>query len=80
MRLVFLGTGAMIPTKERNLLSVALEYKGNILLFDTGESVQKQIKLPIPYSEPPLYSMRIYLHIRVFLRVTREFLDVLLFE
>ena len=44
MRLIFLGTGAMIPTKERNLLSVALEYNGNIFLFDTGESVQKQIK------------------------------------
>jgi len=44
MRLVFLGTGAMIPTKERNLLSVALEYNGDIYLFDAGESVQKQIK------------------------------------
>lgn len=49
-KLHFLGTGAMVPTKDRNHLSVALEHEGNIYLFDCGESTQKQIKtmkLPI---------------------------------
>lgn len=49
-KLHFLGTGCMVPTKERNHLSVALEYNGNIFLFDCGEATQLQIKkmkLPI---------------------------------
>lgn len=49
-KLHFLGTGCMVPTKDRNHLAVALEYKGNIFLFDCGESTQLQIKkmkLPI---------------------------------
>ncbi len=40
----------MVPTKERNHLSVALENEGNIFLFDCGEATQLQIKkmkLPI---------------------------------
>lgn len=40
----------MIPSKTRNHLSVALEYEGNIFLFDCGEATQIQIKkkkLPI---------------------------------
>jgi len=40
----------MVPTKARNHLSVALEYNGNIMLFDCGEGTQLQIKkmkLPI---------------------------------
>lgn len=40
----FLGTGCMVPTKERNHLSVALEHNGNIFLFDCGEATQLQIK------------------------------------
>jgi ribonuclease Z len=34
----------MVPTKERNHLSVALEYNGSIFLFDCGEGTQTQIK------------------------------------
>ena len=40
----FLGTGCMVPTKERNHLATALEYEGDILLFDCGEHTQLQIK------------------------------------
>lgn len=40
----FLGTGCMVPTKERNHLSIALEYKGDIFLFDCGEHTQLQIR------------------------------------
>lgn len=50
LKLHFLGTGCMVPTKERNHLSVALEYEGEIFLFDCGEATQNQIKkmkLPI---------------------------------
>jgi len=49
-KLHFLGTGCMVPTKERNHLSVALEHNGSIYLFDCGEATQNQIKkmkLPI---------------------------------
>lgn len=49
-KLHFLGTGGMVPTKDRNHLAVALEYSGSIFLFDCGEATQNQIKkmkLPI---------------------------------
>lgn len=35
----------MVPTKDRNHLSTALEYEGKLFLFDCGENTQKQIKL-----------------------------------
>ncbi len=44
LRIIFLGTGCMIPTKYRNLLSVALIYNGDVFLFDCGENTQLQIK------------------------------------
>ena len=34
----------MVPTKERAHISVALEYNGEIMLFDCGENTQLQIK------------------------------------
>ena len=49
-KLHFLGTGCMVPTKTRNHLGIALEFDGNIFLFDCGEATQNQIKkmkLPI---------------------------------
>lgn len=45
MHLMFLGTGAMVPTKERNVSSVLLEYKGEFILFDCGEGTQRQMNL-----------------------------------
>ncbi len=43
MRIIFLGTSGSVPTKARNLPSVALEHEGEILLFDCGEGTQRQM-------------------------------------
>jgi ribonuclease Z len=46
MELLFLGTGAGVPAKHRNVSSIAFimpEYKGDIWLFDCGEATQHQI-------------------------------------
>jgi ribonuclease Z len=46
LKLFFLGTGAGIPAKNRNVTSVALkllEERGSIWLFDCGEATQHQI-------------------------------------
>lgn len=45
MELVFLGTAAMVPTKERNHSAVFLSYKNEGLLFDCGEGTQRQLKI-----------------------------------
>ena len=43
MKIIFLGTAASKPTKERGLSSIALQYKGNVVLFDCGENAQRQM-------------------------------------
>ncbi|SET88076.1 ribonuclease Z [Salinibacillus kushneri] len=46
MDLFFLGTGAGVPSKQRNVTSIALQLlqeRGSIWLFDCGESTQHQI-------------------------------------
>lgn len=46
MQLLFLGTGAGMPSKQRNTSSLALkllEERGTIWLFDCGEATQHQI-------------------------------------
>lgn len=46
MQLIFLGTGAGMPTKERGLSSLVLDLlneRGAIWLFDCGEGTQQQI-------------------------------------
>ena len=43
MELVFLGTGASVPTESRNSSSLALIREGEILLFDCGEGTQRQM-------------------------------------
>lgn len=46
MRLHFLGTGAGVPGKERNVSSLALKQinkQGDIWLFDCGEATQHQV-------------------------------------
>jgi len=45
MEITFLGTSAMVPTKERNLSSFILIYKGEGILFDCGEGTQRQLKI-----------------------------------
>ena len=39
----FLGTGGIMPTKERNVPAIALRYKGEIILFDAGEGTIRQM-------------------------------------
>jgi len=43
--ITFLGTSAMLPTKDRNHPSVYLEYKGRGILFDCGEGTQRQMRI-----------------------------------
>ncbi|WP_100488167.1 ribonuclease Z [Sporolactobacillus pectinivorans] len=46
MDFTFLGTGAGMPAKERNVTSLAIgfpEYDGDLWLFDCGEGTQRQI-------------------------------------
>lgn len=43
LSLTFLGTGAAIPTLERNVAALALQREGETLLFDCGEATQRQM-------------------------------------
>ncbi|MFC4324067.1 ribonuclease Z [Litchfieldia salsa] len=46
MEIIFLGTGAGVPAKERNVSSIALQLvaeRGTTWLFDCGEATQHQI-------------------------------------
>ena len=45
MNIIFLGTSAMVPTKDRNHSGIYLEYRGEGILFDCGEGIQRQLKL-----------------------------------
>jgi ribonuclease Z len=43
--IVILGTGSMVPTKERNVQAFYLEYEGEGMLFDCGEGTQRQMNI-----------------------------------
>lgn len=43
IRIVFLGTSAGMPSRSRNVASVALVMDGRVLLFDCGEGTQHQL-------------------------------------
>jgi ribonuclease Z len=43
IRVVFLGTGAGSPSRERNVASCAVVLDGRVLLFDCGEGTQHQL-------------------------------------
>lgn len=43
LSVIFLGTAGSIPTSERNLPSIAIRRKGELILFDCGEGVQRQM-------------------------------------
>ena len=45
MKIIFLGTSAMVPTKERNLMGLLINYKNENILIDCGEGTQRQMKL-----------------------------------
>jgi ribonuclease Z len=42
-KLVFLGTSAGVPTGDRGLSSVALQWKGEVMLLDVGEGTQNNM-------------------------------------
>lgn len=44
MQIVFLGTSSAVPTKERNHSSILLIYRGEGILFDCGENIQRQLR------------------------------------
>ncbi len=43
LEVFFLGTGGIMPTRERNVPSIALRYRGEIVLFDAGECTMRQM-------------------------------------
>ncbi|MBT5273003.1 ribonuclease Z [Candidatus Woesearchaeota archaeon] len=45
MQLTFLGTSAMVPTKERNVTGIYLDYNGEGILIDCGEGTQRQMNI-----------------------------------
>ncbi len=42
--IIFLGTGAAIPTARRNHISILLQYKDESILVDCGEGTQRQFR------------------------------------
>ncbi|MEA3414122.1 MAG: MBL fold metallo-hydrolase, partial [Nanoarchaeota archaeon] len=44
VKIIFLGTADSIPSKNRNHISVLLNYEGENILFDCGEGTQRQFR------------------------------------
>ncbi len=45
MEITFLGTSAMVPTKERNVTGIFIKYKEEGILMDCGEGTQRQMNI-----------------------------------
>jgi ribonuclease Z len=45
INITLLGTSCMVPTKERNVTAIYLEYDGEGILFDCGEGTQRQMNI-----------------------------------
>ena len=45
MDITFLGTGCMVPTKDRNVSAIFLSYKNKGILIDCGEGTQRQMNI-----------------------------------
>ena len=43
LQVIFLGTSGSIPTPERGLPAIAIQRKGELIIFDCGEGVQRQM-------------------------------------
>lgn len=43
LEVIFLGTGGIMPNRERNVPSIALRYNGEIILWDVGEGTLRQL-------------------------------------
>jgi len=53
MKIIFLGTSAAIPVKNRNLSSTALKYESDIILFDCGEDTQRKfVEAGLKFNKP----------------------------
>ena len=44
MKIIFLGTSSMVPTKDRNHSATLILYKDEGILIDVGEGTQRQLK------------------------------------
>ncbi len=45
MKITFLGTSCMVPTKDRNHISILLSYENENILIDCGENTQRQLRI-----------------------------------
>ena len=45
LKVVFLGTGSMMPTERRNHVATLLSYKSDNILIDCGEGTQRQFRI-----------------------------------
>lgn len=45
VKITFLGTGSMVPTKDRNSMAILINYKEENILFDCGEGTQRQFRV-----------------------------------
>ncbi len=45
MKITFLGTSAMVPTKTRNHPGILVNYKTENILLDCGENIQRQLEI-----------------------------------
>jgi ribonuclease Z len=45
LEITFLGTASMVPTKERNVQGIYIDYKGEGILVDCGEGSQRQMNI-----------------------------------
>ncbi|MDD5133187.1 MAG: ribonuclease Z [Candidatus Nanoarchaeia archaeon] len=45
MKIIFLGTAAMQPTKDRSLFSILINYNEESIMIDCGEGTQRQMKI-----------------------------------
>lgn len=44
MDIIFLGTSGAVPTQNRNLPSIIIQYNGEQILFDVGEDIQRRFE------------------------------------
>lgn len=45
MKIIFLGTSSMVPTRERNHNTILINYENENILVDCGEGTQRQFKI-----------------------------------
>ncbi|CAB50012.1 ribonuclease Z [Pyrococcus abyssi] len=45
IEVIFLGTGGIKPTPERNVPSIAIKVEGELILFDVGEGTLRQMEI-----------------------------------